>query len=80
MSRLMQWSDGKRTYLRAATEEFCRGTRCRAAHEVVELGIKSIQEWCFVLTDKRDEFKVPDTRGAKTTITDPDTRYAGLER
>ena len=48
-------SDG---YTRVAKLKFLEGTRCQSPSEAIELGIKTTQEWCDVLEQVREEFRI----------------------
>lgn len=45
-------------YTRIAKLKFLEGTRCQSPSEAIERGIKTIQEWCEVLEQVREEFRI----------------------
>ena len=42
-----------RAYLRAARLRFLEGTGCGTPEEVVTKGLKSIREWCDIVSEER---------------------------
>jgi hypothetical protein len=47
-------------YLNLARKRFLDGTECRSPAEVVELGMKSIFDWCTCLAEARSEVGRPE--------------------
>ena len=54
------------SYLKRASRRFLAGTRFNAPIQAVEAGIRSLEEWAFILAEERDyEFEYLRARSIK---------------